>query len=227
MNQHKIASKIEHTCLKPHATPHDIEKLCQEALKYEFYGVCVNSVWIEQAVTLLAGSSIKIISTVGFPLGATATPIKCREIEYVLSRGAHEVDFVINIGWLKSGDLHSLAKEFSDLMETASDKPLKVILETCYLTDQEKKIACQLAVGAGISFVKTSTGFGPSGATISDVQLLKNAVGGQARVKASAGIKDVQTALKMIAAGADRIGTSSGVEILTEIKNQPAPLNHS
>lgn len=218
MNPSKIASTIEHTFLKPTATAADIEQLCKEAQHWKFHGVCVNSVWIELAVNLLGNSNVKIISTAAFPLGASATPIKCREVEFALSRGAHEVDFVINIGWLKSGDLHALAAEFRDLVETASGKPLKVILETCFLTEQEKKIACQLAVGAGISFVKTSTGYGPTGATIDDVKLMKSLVGDKTLVKASGGIRDYETAQKMLQAGADRLGTSSGIAILQGIQ---------
>lgn len=217
MDVNGVAHKIEHTLLKPDAIPSDIEKLCQEAIQNQFYGVCLNSVWIELASTLLAGTAVKIISTAGFPLGANATPVKCREIEFSLSRGAHEVDFVINLGWLKSNDLHSLAAEFNDLVETASGKPLKVILETSLLTDQEKKIACQLAVGAGISFVKTSTGFGPSGAAIEDIKLMRASVGSKLGVKASGGIRDAKTALEMINAGADRLGTSSSVQIIAQI----------
>lgn len=214
MLQSNIAGQIEHTLLSPDAVPKQIENLCKEAMEWKFYGVCVNSVWVELAADILMDTPVKIISTAGFPLGACATPIKCQEVEYALSRGVHEVDFVLNIGWLKSGDLHSLASEFRDLVDTASGKPLKVILETCLLNEQEKKIACQLAVGAGISFVKTSTGFSKAGATVQDVRLMRNTVGEKIGVKASGGIRDAKTALEMLSAGANRLGTSSGVAIV-------------
>lgn len=212
---HTVLPTIEHTMLKPDATASDIAKLCHEAIKHHFYAICINSSWVGLAAEILDVSPVKIVSTAAFPLGACGTLVKCREIEYAISLGAHEVDFVLNIGWLKSGDLHLIAQEFRDIVEAASGTPLKVILETCLLNDQEKKIACQLAVGAGIAFVKTSTGFSLTGATIDDVRLMRQAVGKQAGVKASGGIRDLETALKMLDAGADRLGTSSGVSIVT------------
>ncbi|MBA3815404.1 MAG: deoxyribose-phosphate aldolase [Parachlamydiaceae bacterium] len=210
---YNVQQAIEHTCLKPQATPSDIIQLCQEAIKYQFYAVCINSAWVNLANENLNSSSVKIVSTAAFPLGASATIVKCREVEYAISLGAHEVDFVLNIGWLKCGDLHNVAKEFQALVEVASGNPLKVILETSILTDQEKKIACQLAVGAGIAFVKTSTGFNTGGATVEDIKLMRHAVGKKAGIKASGGIRDLQTAKNLLEAGADRLGTSSGIVI--------------
>lgn len=210
---HQIRHAIEHTCLKPGATPSDIVQLCQEAIQHQFYAVCINGAWIDLANEVLNSSPVKIVSTAAFPLGACATVVKCREVEHAISLGAHEVDFVLNIGWLKCGDLHHVAKEFQSIVEAAAGTPLKVILETGLLTDQEKKIACQLAVGAGIAFVKTSTGFNTGGATIEDIILMRQAVGNKAGIKASGGIRDRQIAMDMLKAGADRLGTSSGVAI--------------
>lgn len=212
-----ISRAIEHTLLKPTATLSDIEKLCREAVQHRFYAVCVNSSWVALAAKFLDGLPVKIVSTAAFPLGACATMIKCREIEYAVSVGADEVDFVLNLGWLKSGELHAIAREFRDIVNVSGGKPLKVILETCLLSDQEKRVACQLAVGAGIAFVKTSSGFSIAGATIDDIKLMRQAVGKQAGVKASGGIKDIATAKAMLEAGADRLGTSSGVAIMSEI----------
>lgn len=214
----QIQHSIEHTYLKSDAMPSDIIRLCQEAVKHQFYAVCINSAWIGLANEYLDSSPVKIVSTAAFPLGACATVIKCREVEYAISLGAHEVDFVLNLGWLKSGDLHNVAKEFQSIIEAAAGTPLKVILETSLLTDEEKKIACQLAVGAGIAFVKTSTGFNTRGATLEDIKLMRHAVGNKAGIKASGGIRDRQTAMKMLEAGADRLGTSSGVEISSQQK---------
>lgn len=206
---HLLIHAIEHTCLKPTATSSDIARLCEEAIQHHFFAVCINSAWVDFANEILNASPVKIVSTAAFPLGASATLVKCHEVEYAISMGAREVDFVLNIGWLKNGDLHRVAKEFQALFEAAEGTPLKVILETSLLTDQEKIIACQLAVDAGIAFVKTSTGFSTGGATIEDIKLMRQAVGKQAGVKASGGIRDKQTALDLLAAGADRIGTST------------------
>lgn len=212
-----LPHSIEHTLLSPAATHSDIIRLCKEALENKFYAVCVNSCWVGLAAEILDSSPVKIVSTAAFPLGASGTLVKCREIEYVISLGADEVDFVLNIGWLKSGDLHRVAKEFHDVVEAASGSPLKVILETSLLSDQEKIDACKLAVGSGIAFVKTSTGFGPGGATAEDVILMRQAVGKHAGIKASGGIRTLEMAINMIEAGADRIGTSSGVHIIQSL----------
>lgn len=217
MDRSELASKIEHTFLKPTAGKSDIENLCSESLKNHFYGICINSCWVPFAKVLLRGTPAKIITTVGFPLGANATEVKEAELDYALTHGAHEIDFVVNIGWIKSGKKERVADEFNRLVEMASPKKLKVIMETTVLTDEEKKLICQMAVEAGIAFVKTSTGFGQGGATIEDVKLLKEAVGKKAEVKASGGISSLQIALSMLDAGASRLGTSYGVAIINEL----------
>lgn len=163
---------------------------------------------------LLKGSGIKIITVAGFPLGANSTTIKCKEAEFAFAEGADEVDVVMNIGWMKDKNTASIKNEFSALVKSASSKPIKIILETCLLSDEEKVMACQLAVECGVPFVKTSSGFSHGGATVEDVRLMKSIVAGKAKVKASAGIRDIQAAMLMIAAGADRLGTSSGVTIM-------------
>lgn len=217
MDKKALAEKIEHTILKATVTEKDIETLCKEALDWKFYGVCVNSVWLDRAHQHLKGSPVHLISVAGFPLGASATLIKCREIEYAFSRGASEVDFVLNLGWVKAGNYPAVKREFTELMKCASNKPLKVILENCMLTDEEKGTVCRLALEAGLAFVKTSTGFAHGGATVEDVKLMKSVVDGKVRIKAAGSIRDIQAALSMVAAGADRIGTSSGVSIMQEV----------
>lgn len=219
ISRSELAAMIDHTQLKPSATGPEIEALCKEALEWGFYSACVNSAWITLAVSLLKGSPVKVISVSGFPLGATASIIKCREVEYDIAQGAEEVDFVINVGWVKENNHRAISQEFRDLVKAASGKDLKVIIETSMLTDAEKRQACKLAVEAGIKFVKTSTGFaGPgTGAKVEDVRLMKEAVAGRALVKASAGIRDLASALQLIEAGADRLGTSAGVAIVTGV----------
>ena len=216
MEKSQLKAAIEHTLLKPTATGHEIEKLCREAIEHQFYGVCVSSYWLPLVGQLLRGSSVKIVSVAGFPLGTSATEVKCCEVEYAFSNGADEVDFVLNIGKLKSGDYSAIKKEFDALVTTAPQRSLKVILETCLLTQQEKQRACEIARDSGIAFVKTSTGFSTGGATLEDVQLMRKIVNGHSGVKASGGIRDRDTALAFLNAGADRLGTSSGVAIISE-----------
>lgn len=211
-----LACTIEHTLLKQDATEYDIEKLCTEAIEYDFFGICVNSCWIPLAAYLLEKTSVKIISTAGFPLGTCSTKSKCTETEQAINDGAEEVDFVMNVGWVKSGQHLKVLHEFQDLVKAAAKVPLKVILETCLLTDEEKRTACQLAVDAGVSFVKTSSGFNRSGATLDDVRLMVSQVGPHAKVKASGGIRTLENALEMLNAGAERLGTSSGISIINE-----------
>lgn len=211
---HHLTATIEHTLLKQDAKEKDIEKICNEAIENDFFGVCVSSCWIPLAAYLLQKSNVKVISTAGFPLGTASTKSKCAETEQAIQDGAREIDFVMNVGWLKSGQSAKVFHEFQELVKTATNVPLKVILETCLLTDEEKKLACQLAVDAGIAFVKTSSGFSTSGATIEDVRLLSSQVGSHAKVKASGGIRTLESALSMLEAGAERLGTSSGVAIL-------------
>ena len=209
---------IDHTLLRPTATPDDIVKLCDEAKKYQFYGVCVNSCYVFLASNELLNTNVKVIATVGFPLGATSTKAKRSETKRALKDGAHEVDMVLNIGFLKHNLYKSVREEISGIKEIMEDKVLKVILETCYLTDDEKRIACNIAAKAGADYVKTSTGFGTGGATIEDVQLMLKEVDGKLKVKASGGIKDATIAKAYIDLGVSRIGTSSGVTIVTSSK---------
>lgn len=206
---------IDHTLLKPAATPEDIIKLCIEALEYEFYGVCVNSCYVKLASNELHHSQVKVISTIGFPLGASSTGAKCAEAKQCIEDGADEIDMVINIGFLKHKLYQSIQEEISAIKKVIGSKILKVIIETCYLTDDEKRIACQLAAKSGADFVKTSTGFGTGGATELDVKLMVQEVGSIIKIKASGGIKDLTTANKYINLGVSRIGTSSGIAIVT------------
>lgn len=204
-----IAKYIDYTLLKATATFSDIEKLCQEAKYYGFFSVCVNSGYVPFAKELLKDTDIKVCTVVGFPLGAMSTPAKLYETSQALKEGADEIDMVMNIGYFKSGQQGKVLEEIRQLKQEVGERVLKVILETCYLTDEEKRIACQLSIEAGADFVKTSTGFGSGGATLSDVRLMKEVVGESAKVKASGGIRDRETALQYIALGVSRIGASA------------------
>jgi deoxyribose-phosphate aldolase len=210
----QLAAFIDHTLLKPDASHAQIEKLCAEAREYSFFSVCVNGSWVAVARHLLEGTDVKIACVVGFPLGAMAADVKRFETETAIDEGAHEIDVVLNIARLKAGDDKYVLRELIDVVEAADERPVKVILETCLLTDEEKVRACNLVVESGAHFVKTSTGFSSTGATVADVKLMRTAVGPAFGVKASGGIRDVQTALVMVAAGANRLGTSAGVTIL-------------
>lgn len=205
---------IDHTNLKPTATQTDITKLCQEAIEHDFYAVCVNGCHVTLAKESLGKTNIKIAVVVGFPLGAMSTKAKIFEALDCIEHGADEIDMVINIGWLKSGMYDAVRNEIKAIKQAIGDKILKVIIETCYLTQAEKEKACVLAVEAQADFVKTSTGFGTGGATFEDVKLLKKIVGDRARIKASGGVKDKKTALKYIELGVSRIGTSSGPNLI-------------
>lgn len=216
MEAEKVAQSIEHTQLKPYATAADIEKLCQEALRWNFYGICCYNQWLKLARSILGGSAIRLVTVAGFPTGTHSTRIKCQELEEALQNGADEVDFVLNIGWLKERRLRALEEEFKQLVSLASPHLLKVILETCFLSEEEKALACSLAVATGIDFLKTSTGFGSGGATIADVQLMRQF---SPFIKASGGIKDASMALSLLQAGASRLGTSSSVSIMEELKS--------
>lgn len=209
----QIENYIDHTNLKPTAMPSDIEKLCNEARDYKFYAVCVNGCYTKLAKEQLQNSIVKLAVVIGFPLGAMSTEAKVFEAKDCVTHGADEIDMVINVGWLKSGKLNLVQQEISKIKKAIGEKVLKVIIETCYLSTEEKIKACDLAVKAGADFVKTSTGFGPGGATLEDVKLMKDVVGNKAKIKASGGIKDRGTALKYIAIGVSRIGTSSGITI--------------
>ena len=209
-----LARYIDHTLLKPEASLKDIERLCAEARSYNFYAVCVNGSWVTQARHFLDGSDVKVATVVGFPLGATDSDTKRFETEAAIDNGAQEIDVVINIGRLKDGDDGYVLRELRDVVEAAAERPVKVIIETCLLTNAEKIRACRIVLDAGAQFVKTSTGFSTGGATVADVKLLREIVGETFGVKAAGGIRDTQTALAMIEAGATRLGTSSGVVIV-------------
>ncbi len=207
---------FDHTILKPDASYEDVDKICKEALKYNFASVCVNQYRTRQVAKALLGSDVLVCTVVGFPLGAVSTEIKSYEAEMAIKDGAHEIDMVINIGALKDGAYDVVRDDISAVKDVCNkgNAILKVIIETCLLTDEEKRIACELAVEAKADFVKTSTGFSKGGATIEDVSLMRDTVGNKAYVKASGGIRDKSTAKDMVSAGADRLGTSATVEII-------------
>jgi deoxyribose-phosphate aldolase len=215
MTAKELARYIEHTLLKPDATRAGIEKLCAEAREHRFHCVCVNGSRIVEARAFLEESDVKVATVIGFPLGAMDSDAKRYETEVAIDNGAHEIDVVLNLGRLKDADHARVVRELRDVVEAADDRPVKVILETGYLTTEEKIAACRIVLDSGAQFVKTSTGFGPSQATVEDVQLMRQSVGAKFGVKAAGGIRDTQTALAMIAAGANRLGTSSGVAIVT------------
>ena len=204
-----IAKYIDYTLLKATATPADIEKLCKEALEYGFYSVCVNSGYVPLAAEQLKGSKVNVCTVVGFPLGAMSTQAKLYEASVALSQGAQEIDMVLNVGLFLSGNVAKVLDEIALLKQETGDRVLKVIIETCYLNDDQKRLASQVCVDAGADFVKTSTGFGTGGATLADVQLIREVVGDRAKIKASGGIRDKQTALQYISLGVDRIGASA------------------
>jgi len=210
----QLAAYIDHTLLKPDASREQIEKLCAEAREHRFHSVCVNGCWVETARTFLEGSEVKVAAVVGFPLGAMSADVKRYETDAAIDDGAQEIDVVLNIARLKAGDHKFVFRELVDVVEDADERPVKVIMETCLLTEADKILACQLTVESGAQFVKTSTGFSTGGATIADVKLLRATVGPKFGVKASGGIRDTATALAMIEAGATRLGTSAGIAIL-------------
>lgn len=211
----EVTAAIEHTLLKPTATEDDIDRLCEEAVQYGFYGVCVNPVYVKRAAEKLKNSNVKVVSVVGFPLGANTQRCKAREAEELIELGADELDMVLNISMMKSRDYKYVFEDIKSVVEASRGRPVKVIIETCYLTQEEKIAACVIAELAGAKFVKTSTGFGPSGATIEDVHLMKWCVP-ELGVKASGGIRSYEQAVKMLLAGASRIGTSSSISIVKE-----------
>jgi deoxyribose-phosphate aldolase len=215
----ELAAMIDHTLLKPEATAEQITKLCQEALQYQFKSVCINPFWVPLAAMLLKGSKVNICTVVGFPLGAIPAADKAHEVSETVRNGATEVDMVINIGALKSGQYDVVVADIKAVVRAAKRKTVvKVILETGLLTDSEKVKACELCKQAGADFVKTSTGFGPGGATESDITLMRKTVGDKMGVKASGGIRNYETATAMIKAGANRIGASAGIAIVTADK---------
>lgn len=209
-----IASYIEHTILAADATEEKIKKLCDEAKKWHFKAICVNSCHVPFCAKELKGSGVEVGCVVGFPLGAMATPAKAAETEYVIANGADEVDMVINIGYLKDKKDDLVVSDIAAVKKACGSKALKVIIETCLLTEEEKVRACKLVVKAGADFVKTSTGFSKAGATAEDVALMRKTVGPDFGIKAAGGIRDYETAKKMIDAGADRLGCSAGIAII-------------
>lgn len=212
---------IDHTLLKADATTADIEKLCKEAIEHQFYSVCVNSGYVALAKHLTQDSGVKVCSVVGFPLGAMASEAKMFETQNALSNGADEIDMVINVGYLKSGNIDQVRAEIATIKQlVGKERVLKVIIETCYLTDEEKRLACRLSVEAGADFVKTSTGFGTGGATPEDITLMREAVAGKAKLKASGGVRDYATAKQYIDLGVSRIGTSNGIAIIKGEKGE-------
>src|SRR5256714_12304106 len=224
------ASLIDHTLLKPEATDEDIRKLCEEAARYHFASVCINPTWVRAAACNLRGSGVPVCTVIGFPLGATLSDVKAYEARRAILDGAREVDMVINIGALKSGDDCLVEQDIRAVVEVAHEYNVtcKVIIETALLTDDEKVRACQAAKNAGADFVKTSTGFSKGGATVADIALMRRTVGSELGVKASGGVKNIDDARAMVEAGATRIGASVGVKIAQEAagsrSNRGAPL---
>ena len=209
MDTTSIAQYIDYTLMKPTATFADIEKLCQEALSYHFFSVCVNSSYISYSKNLLKESPTKLCSVVGFPLGAMSPLAKANETTIALEEGADEIDMVMNIGWFLSGQIHKVLEEVSQIKKITGNKVLKLIIETCYLSEAQKRLACQMGVDAGADFIKTSTGFGTGGATLGDVQLMKEVIGENALIKASGGIRTREVALEYLTLGVSRIGASA------------------
>ncbi len=213
-----VAGMIDHTLLKPDASSKDIEKLCREAAQFHFATVCVNPTWVAASARLLRGSGVGVCSVVGFPLGATTPDVKQYETRRAIFDGATEIDMVINVGALKSGDLRTVECDISAVVDACRQCRVgsKVIIEAALLTDEEKVSACALARAAGADFVKTSTGFGPGGATVADVALMRRVVGSEMGVKAAGGVRDLEGLKAMVAAGATRVGASAGVKIVQE-----------
>jgi len=214
--QMDYATYIDHTLLAMDATEEKIIKLCQEAHQFHFYAVCVNSGYVPLAKQQLAGSHVKVCSVIGFPLGACLTSVKVFEAKATIEAGAQEIDMVINVGWLKSGKLSAVKADIDAVHQACGSVPLKVILETCLLEKSQIIELCQMCRELGVAFVKTSTGFSSGGATVEDVKLMHETAGPTTAVKASGGIRDRATAREMISAGATRIGTSSGIAIVTD-----------
>ncbi len=216
MNREELAKYIDHTNLKAYASREDIKKLCQEAKDYGFYAVCVNPYRVKDAAEFLKGTDIKIASVVGFPLGATFTETKVQEAIMAIRNGASEIDMVMNIGAMKDGNYELVEKDIREVVDAVHPMgaKVKVIIETCYLTNEEKRKACELAKKAGADFVKTSTGFGSAGAKVEDVRLMREVVGKEMGVKAAGGIHNAKEAIAMIEAGATRLGASRSVQII-------------
>ncbi|CUX43619.1 deoxyribose-phosphate aldolase [Clostridium sp. C105KSO13] len=216
-----LAKMIDHTILKPEAAKQDVEKLCREAVEYGFHSVCVNSSFVYYCAQFLKDSNVKVCTVVGFPLGTMSTAGKVAETLSAVEDGAEEIDMVIHVGMIKSKDWDYVRQDIASVVEAAGDKAIvKVILETCLLTDDEKEYACRLCRESGAAFVKTSTGFSADGAREEDVALMRRTVGSGMGVKASGGIRNTETAMAMVRAGADRLGTSSGIAIVEGMKHE-------
>jgi deoxyribose-phosphate aldolase len=211
-----VNKTIDHTLLKQNATKQQIITLCEEARTYDFASVCVNPTWVKTCAELLNGSDVKVCTVIGFPLGATTTAVKVFETKNAIENGATEIDMVLNIGALKDKHMSLVTEDIRAVKEAAGKNIVKVIIETCLLSDDEKILACNAVLDAKADFVKTSTGFSTAGATVEDVKLMKNVVGSQARVKAAGGVRTYEDLIAMIEAGADRIGTSAGVQLLNK-----------
>ena len=217
MNKAELAYYFDHTILKAETTSRDVDRVCQEAIDHHFYAVCVNPDWITRAVANLKGSHVKTCSVVGFPFGTNTSLVKAHEAALAVAQGADEVDMVLSIGKMKEGLIDEVEADIRTVVEAAQTAVVKVIIETCYLSEDEKINACRAAENAGAHFVKTSTGFGSGGATAADVRLMRQTVSDHVHVKASGGIATLADVLSMIEAGAHRIGTSAGANIIAEL----------
>jgi deoxyribose-phosphate aldolase len=214
-----VNKTIDHTLLKQNATKQQIITLCEEARTYDFASVCVNPTWVKTCSELLEGSDVKVCTVIGFPLGASTTAVKVFETKDAIDNGATEIDMVINIGALKDKHMSLVSEDIQAVKKAAGKHIVKVIIETCLLNEDEKVLACKAAVDAGADFVKTSTGFSTAGATVEDVRLMKSVVGSRALVKAAGGVRTYEDLVAMLEAGADRIGTSAGVQLLNKQTN--------
>jgi len=214
ITRQQLASMIDHSLLRPNATLEELKRVCQEAVEYKFKAVCINPIFVADAVSLLKGKDVLVCSVVGFPFGTHSSEIKAKETTEVIERGAREVDMVIWVGALKEKKDRDVVKDIRAVVDAARGCPVKVILETCYLTEEEKVRGCRLVMEAGAAFVKTSTGFASEGATAEDVILMRRTVGKDFGVKAAGGIRTLEDALKIIEAGANRLGTSGSVAII-------------
>lgn len=219
----ELARRIDHTALKPNTTVAEIDRLCDEAIKFRFWSVCVGPYFVRHASLRLTEADVKTCTVIGFPSGFAQPETKLSETQLAIEQGADEIDMVMNVSAFKSKDYYTVTREVESVAHICqtNGKLLKVILECCYLTNEEKALAARNAEGAGADFVKTSTGFGTGGATVEDVRLLKSVLSGNTKVKAAGGIGTAEKAFEMISAGADRIGTSSGVKIIQEWSENP------